>query len=62
MKALLNLLKWFTLGTFVGLLLGMELRNGALSPHLIGTAAALTLATAGMCGLGILLMRKAHLV
>ena len=62
MKTLLDLLKWFTLGTFVGLLLGMELKNGMLTPHMVGLAAALTLAQAGMCGLAILLMRRAHLV
>ena len=62
MKRLLDLLKRYTLAIFIGQLLLMELRDGVITPQMLGFAAACTLATAGMCGLSILVMRKAHIV
>ena len=66
MKDLLDLLKWFLLGSLVGFPMGMELAGGADRLTMTQGAVMYTLMVAGLCGLAILailaIRRKQHIV
>ena len=56
MRELLDLLKWFVLGSLVGFPMGMELAGGADRLTMTQGAVMYTLMVAGMCGLAILVI------
>ena len=58
MRDLLDLLKWFLLGSLIGFPLGMELAGGADRLTMTQGAVMYTLMVAGMCLLAILVMKK----
>ena len=62
MKNLLDLLKWYLLGSLVGFPLGMRLAGCSNELTMTQGAVLYTLMVAGLCGLAILAMRRLHLV
>jgi len=66
MRGLLDLLKWFLLGSLIGFPLGMELAGGTDQLTMTQATVMYTLALAGLCGLAILVItairRRQHIV